>query len=224
MTVAKQRKSPVKKASGGRPTRAAAELLAEKILDVATQLMLEHGFDNTSMEAVAAAAGVAKRTLYSRFPDKTALFAEVIRRRRELFLAPVAKISAAGGSIEQQLTQIGNHMLKWGCKDDTVALKRLMAAEVQRINAMAATLHRESRERVIDAVTAVLSTSSESTPSESTLRIADKRFAAMQFLEMVMAPADTCAYYGFAAPTERKRREYIDNVVKLFLNGCRYAD
>lgn len=216
MPVAKQRESPVKKAPGGRPTRAAAELLAEKILDVATQLMLDHGFDNTSMEAVAAAAGVAKRTLYSRFPDKTALFSEVIRRRRELFLAPVAKISAAGGSIEQQLTQIGNHMLKWGCKDDTVALKRLMAAEVQRINAMAATLHRESRERVIDAIATVLST-----PHEAALRVADKRFAAMQFLEMVMAPADTCAYYGFAAPTERKRREYIDNVVELFLNGCR---
>lgn len=217
MPAAKQRKSAAKKASGGRPTRAAAELLAEKILDVATQLMLEHGFVNTSMEAVATAAGVAKRTLYSRFPDKSALFAEVIRRRRELFLAPVAKISAAGGSIEQQLTQIGNHMLKWGGKDDTIALKRLMAAEVQRINEMAATLHSESRERVIDAITAVLL-------NESTLLIADKRFAAMQFLEMVMAPADTCAYYGFAALNDRQRRAYVDNVVKLFLNGCRNAD
>jgi AcrR family transcriptional regulator len=218
MPGAKQRKSPVRKALGGRPTRAAAELLAEKILSVATELMLEHGFDNTSMEAVAVAAGVAKRTLYSRFPDKTALFSEVIRRRRELFLAPVAKISAAGGSIEQQLTQIGNHMLKWGLKDDTIALKRLMAAEVQRISAMAATLHTESRERVIDEIAAVLAAA-----TEPPLRITDKRFAAMQFLEMVMAPADMRAYYGFEALTDRRRRAYVDGVVKLFLNGCHGA-
>lgn len=204
--------------SAGRPTRAASELLAEKILDVATELMLEHGFGNTTMEAVANVAGVAKRTLYSRFADKDELFTAVIRRRRELFLAPVEKISAAGGSIEQQLKQVGNHMLKWGLRDDTIAFKRLMAGEVRRISTVAVNLHSESRERVIDAIAAVLISSNE--PS---LSVADKRFAAMQFLEMVMGPADQRAYYGAAAPSERARRKYIDNVVQLFLNGCRFG-
>jgi len=203
--------------SAGRPTRAASELLAEKILDVATELMLEHGFGNTTMEAVANVAGVAKRTLYSRFTDKDELFTAVIRRRRELFLAPVAKISAAGGSLEQQLKQVGNHMLKWGLRDDTIAFKRLMAGEVRRISAIAVNLHSESRERVIDEITTVLTSS-----SEQLLPVADKRFAAMQFLEMVMGPADQRAYYGAAAPNERARRKYIDNVVELFLNGCRF--
>lgn len=207
------------KSAVGRPTLAAAELLAERILDAAAELMLAQGFDGTSMEAVATAAGVAKRTLYSRFPDKSVLFAEVIRRRREQFLAPVAKISAAGGSIEQQLTQIGNHMLKWGLQRDTLALKRLIASEVQRMCAMAVTLHSESRERVVDAIAEVLSK-----PSEPPLRIADKRFAARQFLEMVMGPADMSTYYGIEGLSDRRRRAYIDQVVRLFLHGCCHAD
>lgn len=41
---------------------------------VATQdLLLEHGFDRVSIDAVAARAGVAKATVYRRWPGKTAL-------------------------------------------------------------------------------------------------------------------------------------------------------
>lgn len=221
MPISSTRKSPRKMppvSSAGRPTREAAELLAEKILDVATELMLEHGFGNTTMEAVANVAGVAKRTLYSRFADKDELFTAVIRRRRELFLAPVAKISAAGGGLEQQLKQVGNHMLKWGLRDDTIAFKRLMAGEVRRFSTVPVNLLSESRERVIDAITTVLASS-----SEPPLTVTDKRFAAMQFLEMVMGPANQCAYYGAPAPSERARRAYIDNVIQLFLNGCRFS-
>src|SRR5687768_10051709 len=123
---------PVKKLSGGRPTREGAELLSEKIIDVAGRLMLEHGYAGTSIEAVASAAGVAKRTLYHRFPDKRDLFTAVIQRRRDQFLAPVAEISAAGGAIEAQLKRIGRHILDWGLQPDSIAMKRLLVAEAER--------------------------------------------------------------------------------------------
>src|SRR5579872_5081010 len=74
-----RRTHPAKKLKGvrkgGRPAREDALKLREQILGVATQLFLEHGYGSTSIEAVAAHAGVSKRTFYDRFEDKAALFA-----------------------------------------------------------------------------------------------------------------------------------------------------
>jgi hypothetical protein len=38
---------------------------------------------------------------------------------------------------------------------------------------------------------------------------------------MIMGPADLLAHYGQPASSAARRREYIDQVVDLFLNGCR---
>jgi AcrR family transcriptional regulator len=210
----------MKKVTGGRPTKEEAGLLSEKIVAAASQLMLEHGYHGTSIESVANAAGVAKRTLYSRFPDKRDLFVAVIERRRAQFLAPVSRIFAAGGAIEEQLTLIGQHMLDWALKPDTVALKRLMAAEVERFPELAATMHDVGREQTIDAIATVL----DAAERDGALKMPDIRFAAMQFLEMVMGPADILAHYGRPAHAGMQREQYIDQVVDIFLNGCRVRE
>lgn len=46
----------------------------EQIVEAACQLFLEHGYDLTSMDAVAAVANVSKRTVYSHFQNKETLF------------------------------------------------------------------------------------------------------------------------------------------------------
>lgn len=43
------------------------------VVDAATDLICEHGFDGLTMEAVARRAGVAKATVYRRFPSKVDL-------------------------------------------------------------------------------------------------------------------------------------------------------
>ena len=66
---------------GGRPTRAAAAERDERLLDIATTMFMEQGFEATSMDGLAEAAAVGKATLYARWADKAALFADVLRRR-----------------------------------------------------------------------------------------------------------------------------------------------
>lgn len=63
----------------GRPRSAAAD---EAILTAAFELFAEHGYADLSMEAVAARAGVAKTTLYRRYPDKASLVAAASDRAR----------------------------------------------------------------------------------------------------------------------------------------------
>lgn len=59
----------------GRPK---SELKRKNIIEAATDLFLEHGFSQTSMDLVANIAGVSKQTVYSHFSNKDALFCAVI--------------------------------------------------------------------------------------------------------------------------------------------------
>jgi TetR/AcrR family transcriptional regulator, mexJK operon transcriptional repressor len=206
-----------KRVTGGRPTREEAELLSEKIVDVAAQLMLEHGYSGTSIEAIANLAGVAKRTLYHRFPDKRDLFAAVVQRRSDQFLSPVARISAAGGDIEQRLRLIGRHMLDWGMQSDAMSLKRLLAAEAERFPELLATVYEDSRDKTIETLADILQREVE----RGVLSIPDPKFAALQFLQMVMGPAELLAHRRHHHCSGTGRQEYVDKTVQLFLNGCR---
>jgi len=59
----------------GRPRRAGAD---EEILDVARQMLRENGYRDLNVDTVAERAGVAKTTLYRRWPSKGALVAAAI--------------------------------------------------------------------------------------------------------------------------------------------------
>jgi AcrR family transcriptional regulator len=210
-------KSPAKKISGGRPTREAAQQLTDKIIDVATRLMLEEGYSNTSIEAVASAAGVAKRTLYSRFPEKRDLFAAVVGRRRERLLAPIAKVAAGPGSVEDKLEKVGNYMLMWGQKKDTIAMRRLIAAEVDRFPELSIVTHNNSRAQLVQTLANIL----QQGIAEGVLSISDPHFAALQFQQMILIPADMKTYFGLQMRGLGKRGDYVKRVIDLFLNGCR---
>ncbi|QWN30690.1 TetR family transcriptional regulator [Xanthomonas phaseoli pv. phaseoli] len=49
------------------------------IVEAAIAEFRQHGFEATSMDRVAATAGVSKRTVYNHFPSKDALFGEILR-------------------------------------------------------------------------------------------------------------------------------------------------
>jgi len=49
------------------------------ILEAARQMFTRHDFVNTSMDQIAACAGVSKLTVYNHFGDKDTLFSEVVR-------------------------------------------------------------------------------------------------------------------------------------------------
>ena len=51
----------------------------DQVLDGARTVFLRDGFEGASVDAIAAEAGVSKATLYSYFPDKRVLFAEVAK-------------------------------------------------------------------------------------------------------------------------------------------------
>ncbi len=77
-------------AKRGRPTKAQAAAIEKTILSVAREKFLEFGYASTSMEAVAADAGVSKGTLYARYPAKSDLFRAIVSDRVEQWTGDAA--------------------------------------------------------------------------------------------------------------------------------------
>jgi AcrR family transcriptional regulator len=60
-----------------------------EVLDAALKLFLEGGYQGTSMDAVARAAGVTKPVVYACFDSKDQLFRALLRREEERILAEI---------------------------------------------------------------------------------------------------------------------------------------
>ena len=82
MTAPERRTARTSRA-GGRMTRAERK---RQLLDHAKQLFVTHGYQNTTTEKIAAAAGVTEPVLYRHFESKKALFLEVLRDIRHATL------------------------------------------------------------------------------------------------------------------------------------------
>jgi len=65
-------------ANGEQPERADAQRNRLKVLSAAERLFACHGVENVSMDAIAAAAGVGKGTLFRRFGDRAGLALAVL--------------------------------------------------------------------------------------------------------------------------------------------------
>jgi AcrR family transcriptional regulator len=74
------------RAAQGRATR-------DQLIEVATGLFAEHGYEDTSIEAVLAAAGVSRGALYHHFAGKDALFQAVVATLDARVLSELAEVT-----------------------------------------------------------------------------------------------------------------------------------
>jgi AcrR family transcriptional regulator len=68
--------------------RGLSERAHNKVLETATDLFAERGIDATSVDAIAAASGVSKATIYKHWADKSALCLEVMMHVHMLDTGP----------------------------------------------------------------------------------------------------------------------------------------
>ncbi|HZT99162.1 MAG TPA: helix-turn-helix domain-containing protein [Ktedonobacteraceae bacterium] len=82
------------------------EVRAELILDVAEEMLAEKGYHDTSMDEIAALAGVAKGTLYQHFPGKEDLVFALFERNLVLFEQAVGQAASASLTARVKLERI----------------------------------------------------------------------------------------------------------------------
>ena len=198
----------------GRPT-----LSNEQLLDKALDLFLEQGFERTSIDAITAAAGMAKRTVYARYGDKLSLFRAALHRAIEEWIVPVERLRAAETeNLEESLLAIGRILVANIMSPAGIRLLRITNAESARMPEIGAYTSREGTERTI----AYLAELFERRIGSGLGPTQDWNEAATAFLYLVTGPATMAAWgnkYDDAA---------IDNhtcyCVRLFLHGLLERD
>ena len=202
----------------GRPSKADALRLRERILSAATELFLAEGYGSTSIEAVAARARISKRTLYDRFEDKAALFTaavhEVIARIRPPPEVPLIE----GAALPDMLRRLAQFILHAALAPQALALYRLVHAEAARFPQLARAVEGDAGNR--EAVTLIGNLLAHELP-DLRLGAEDREFAAAQFIFMVMTIPRRRAI-GYGTPmTAAELDTWAGKVVRLFLDGYR---
>ncbi len=202
---------------GGRPSRLRAEQIRDQILDVAADLLLTHGYGATSIEAIAKRAGISKRTFYHRFRDKAEVFDAVVRRLVERLRPTKSARLLKGRTLEDVLQQLADAILHASLIPEALALYRVIVAEATRFPELAAVMNAQgTRQEAIELIAELL----EREARAGNLTVDNARFAAEQFLQMVVSGPQRRAL-GLGTPmTAPELDAWARDTVTLFLKGC----
>src|SRR3954452_23861207 len=77
----------------------------ERIVRAALDQLADGGYASTSIQAVAARAGVAVGTVYRHFPSKADLLAEVFRRASQRELDVILEVATHEGSAAERVAE-----------------------------------------------------------------------------------------------------------------------
>jgi TetR/AcrR family transcriptional regulator of autoinduction and epiphytic fitness len=152
----------------------------EAIVQAAITEFHANGFDITSMDKIAATAGVSKRTVYNHFPSKEELFAEILQRLWANVTAQQDNGYRADLPLREQLGQLLHSKLQLMGDKNFLDLARV---------AIAATIH--SPERVQDMVVRIgereegLTTWIRAAQADGRLKPVNPGFAAQQVQGML---------------------------------------
>lgn len=108
-----------------------------QIRDAAQRLFLDQGYAATSMDAVTAAAGVSKQTVYVYYPSKRALFADVLEQASvghpEFQALDYLRTAhpASRAELQEVLTQLAQRVLQTMLQPEYISLLRALIPEVR---------------------------------------------------------------------------------------------
>ncbi|MEU4817574.1 TetR/AcrR family transcriptional regulator [Micromonospora aurantiaca (nom. illeg.)] len=148
------------------------------ILQAATELFLESGYDRASLARIAESAGVSKATLFKQFPTKAALFDAIVIdswARNDVADVPPA------GDLTAGLTVLGRHYATLLSRPEMTDLFRIVIAELPRFPELARAHFSQGKLPYFESVRTYLVTEHEAGAAD----VDDPEMAATQFLGMI---------------------------------------
>ncbi|HLH13103.1 MAG TPA: TetR/AcrR family transcriptional regulator [Methylovirgula sp.] len=201
---------------GGRPTQAEAERRHDLLLRTAAELFIAHGLQGASLDAIARAAGVAKRSIYARYADKGELFVAAIERLMEDRIGSLAAYEVGDAPVEEGLLGFARLLLDIALKPQTMALVRMLINEGPRFPQLARLDAERNRHKGLAAITRVLKIYAD----RGEIVVEDPDMLAEIFGVLTVRSAQHRAFIlGPEDPAQLERR--LKGSIRIFLNGCR---
>lgn len=187
------------------------------ILEAAKTLFPRHGYDGTSMDAVAALAGVSKLTVYNHFGDKDTLFTEAVRERCESQL-PHALFErvASARDLRSALMEIARRTHELVHSEEAMQLHRIMAGQGPGAHKLAQLFYQAGPRRLLDEFEGLLARAH----ADGRLHAPDPALAAGHFFCLVKGLAHMQVLIGVRGPVQpAEAATHLASVVELFLRA-----
>ena len=199
---------------GGRPLLEDVPRRNEHLLDVATEIFVRQGYNATTLDRIAAEAGVAKRTIYARYADKQALFFAVMRRlsERRVFenLWEEDELSLRDG-----LRRRAHLMMDRSLSDQELAVARLFMVELAHFPELGKSLWKAVEDEQGESMIEYF----RSHQRKQNIRPANLALLSELFLFNIYSFTNRVALHQRDRPSAEEVDAYIDNMVDVMLKG-----
>ena len=203
---------PVRHASRAGVTRGDRKRAA--IIAGARAVFLGSGFGESSMDAVAARAGVSKMTVYRHYGSKEALFAGVITDLCEKIVAADELDAIFERPPHEALRLFAKKMIEIVFARDTIELHRIVVAESRRFPKLGQLFYRTGPAACIAALEAYFSRNARN----KRFKVRDPRRAAEEFLELLRGYAHLRVILGMEKRLGAKEiKDRIDGAIRHVL-------
>jgi len=173
------------------------------VIDAARTLFLRHGYAGTTMEEIAAAAGLTKRTVYNNYGGKDALFREIVAdvlAYAEAFARGLHEeftVGVTAANLRATLDDLARRLALGIVRPEVIALRRLLIGEARAFPGLGAEYFDRAPGQVLDA----LASGFARLGRRGVLRVGDGRRAAAQFAYLVAGEAlDRAMLVGTTPP------------------------
>ena len=185
------------------------------ILEAAKRLFPEHGFEGTSMDAVATEAGVSKLTVYSHFGGKEALFIETIRCKCDSLLPRTMFAVDVDAPVRGQLLGVARAFFNLMMSDGALGMHRTLVASSQQSPKLAKLFWEAGPMQIQAALADML----QQEVAARQLDIADTHRAASQFFALLKGEHHARMLFGCGQPTPDEAEAHLEATVDMFLRA-----
>jgi len=190
------------------------------ILEAATTVFLDKGYDGTSMDDVARLAAVSKPTIYRYFPDKKRLFAAIVITTTDQvngLVRLVVETLPDDGDLERDLAELARRFLAALMKPQVLRLRRLVIANAERFPEVSRSWYEQGFGRVL----ATLAACFQRLADRKLLSLDDPMLSASHFVGLLLwIPLNQAMFTGRRGATSKADLErYARAAVRAFLAG-----
>lgn len=190
----------------------------EAILAAAQTLFLAHGYEGSSMDAIAAEAGVSKLTLYSHFKDKETLFGAAVKATCETRLPRRLFELNDESRIEAVLRNIGEALVELANSPESIGLHRAMATMATQNPALSRMFYEAGPERLLDDLAQLFAEADR----RDLLAVAEPVRAAGHFCALLKGSEHLRLLIGYERNGDTEAtRAHVEDVVALVLRAYR---
>lgn len=184
------------------------------IIEAASELFLELGFDGTSMDGVAKRAGVSKQTVYSHFSSKEQLFGDAVHAAIAAYYPDRALASVENHTLEADLRAVCYRLATLLMTDQAIAMYRLLVTAAAKGSELGELFWRSGPADIQRQLAAFLQTWVE----RGALNIGDTEKAGQQLVALFKEPVHFKISIGIQAKlSEAEIDECVDDAVASFL-------